>query len=210
MALEPAELVAKIKTAFATRPYPGDDQLVDDPADYESAEIAEAFRGLHWSEPAPEMLEYNHSALTFFSDAAWRYYVPAFMLVILEHPDKIDMVDSWLIFGLLPPIVWAEQRRAEEAKGLPPIEALGLSPEETERLRLVREQSIEIDERKRDRAAEAAWDACRQAEFEAKMSELTAQEKSAIRQFLDYLYARWHEADVRLVRLALERYWQRF
>jgi hypothetical protein len=203
-----AELIASIKAAFATRVYPGDDQLVDDLDDLESAEIAEAFRGLHWSEPSPEMLEHNNSALNFFSDAAWRYYVPAFMLVVLEHSDKIDMVDFSLIFSLLPPIVWAERRLAEEAKGLPPIEALGLSPEETERLRTVREQSIEMAERKRDRAAEAAWDARRQAEFESRMGGLTAQEKAVIREFLEYLQEQSPEDDD--MRLALERYWQRF
>jgi hypothetical protein len=63
-------------------------------------------------------------------------------------------------------------------------------------------------ERKRDRAAEAAWDARRQAEFESRMGGLTAQEKAVIREFLEYLQEQSPEDDD--MRLALERYWQRF
>jgi signal transduction histidine kinase len=206
--VEVVELIAKIEAAFAARPYPGDDQLVADATDGESAEIAEAFRGLHWSEPSPEMLEYHYSALTFFTAAAWRYYVPAFMLAFIEHPGENIMDVTWLRYGLLPPVVRVEQRRAEEVKGSSSIETLGLSPEETERLRTVREQSIKMVERQRDRTAEAEHDAYAQTQFEAKMSGLTAQEKSVIREFLEYLQARWPEDDD--VRLALGHYWQQF
>lgn len=205
---ETAELVAKIKTAFATRAYPSDDQLGCRPDDYDSSEIAEAFRGLHWSEPSPELLEYHYNAPTFFSDAAWRFYAPAYMLAELEHSEQLSMGTEWFIHSLLPPVVRAEQLRAEEAQGLPSIEALGLSPEETEKLHTVRAQSIEIVERGRDRAAEAAADAAWQAKFEAKMGELSAQEKAVIREFLEYLQT--HSPHNDDVRLALERYWRQF
>jgi hypothetical protein len=156
-------------------------------------------------EIAPQIIEDNTSALSFFTPAVWRFYLPAYMLVGLDILDGNAM--NSVCFTLLPPVIWIEQRKAREAK-MVPLEALGLSPEETERLRTVREQSIEMAERQRDRVAEEAAVARVQKLFEDNIDGLTSQEKSVVREFLEYLHKQWPDDEDTW--LALERYWRQF
>ena len=72
----------QIEAAFANAPYPGDDHIGFDADDWESAELARAFKGRHWQELSPAELQYHSSS--FLSLEGFRYYLPAYLLAALE------------------------------------------------------------------------------------------------------------------------------
>jgi hypothetical protein len=71
----------QIEAAFEHTPHPGDDQITAEAGftDFEFALIAVELRGLTWQNVHPELTERLHMALSFFTDAAFRYFLPAFL-----------------------------------------------------------------------------------------------------------------------------------
>ncbi len=55
-------LKQQIEAAFAEGPRPTDDRIVYNPDDWESAELANAFKGKHWKEVTPENLQYHRNS----------------------------------------------------------------------------------------------------------------------------------------------------
>ena len=97
---EIATLCAEIRTAFATTPYPGDDQLSGSELGEEPAEMALDLRGVQWQSAHPDLLARCYSALSFLSDAGFRYFLPAYLLSdICDHESNADPVHH-LIRGL--------------------------------------------------------------------------------------------------------------
>lgn len=80
-------LIARICSAFAETPYPGDDRLCDSRQGDEPAEYALEFRGLDWRTLHPEFLAYHYPSLSFFPDEAFRYFLPAFLRADLMAPE---------------------------------------------------------------------------------------------------------------------------
>lgn len=80
-------LKEQIEEAFKEAPYPGDHEMVDDPDDWESADLMNAFRGKHWKELDHETLWRNSPS--FLSVAGLRYYFPAYLLSALGHSDGL-------------------------------------------------------------------------------------------------------------------------
>lgn len=78
-----ADLCREIRTAFALTPYPGDDALCESYGE-EPAEIALDLRGVPWQAAHPTLLARCDSALSFLSDAGFRYFLPAFLLADLQ------------------------------------------------------------------------------------------------------------------------------
>lgn len=75
-----AALCLEVQSAFANTPYPGDDQLCGSNQGDEPAEYAMELRGLRWQSVHPELLASCSAALSFLSDAGFRYFLPAFLL----------------------------------------------------------------------------------------------------------------------------------
>ncbi len=73
-------LIETIRDAFEKQPYPGDDQLCGSEYGDEPAEYALEFRGLDWRTLHPRFLSYHSAALSFFTDAAFAYFLPAFLI----------------------------------------------------------------------------------------------------------------------------------
>jgi len=78
----PAEqdLLERIKTAFARTPAPAPDDMTGSVQGTEPFEYAVQFRGLDWKTLDPDFLSRNYASLSFFSDAAFRYFIPAYMI----------------------------------------------------------------------------------------------------------------------------------
>lgn len=101
MPVLPAQVKALIESAFADSEYPGDWCLIDSREGFEPASVAEAFAGktdwrtldARFIDQAPEGLG---SALSFFSDEAFRLYLPAFMLADIDG--KLQQADP--VFSL--------------------------------------------------------------------------------------------------------------
>ena len=92
------ELVSQIKKAFAATPPPGieDLDICDDPND---EGVVDYFRGTTWLGHRPQDLRYHGIAMFLFTDEAYRYWLPAFMLAVLENPSESDdIVDrfAWI------------------------------------------------------------------------------------------------------------------
>jgi hypothetical protein len=103
--MEPPDAKTKIENAFAATPYPGDDDLVADPTEHdpECMEIASAFRGKKWSAISPEMVREYSEALPLFTPAAFRYYLPSYMLASLQSRYPVDAAKDNVVFNLTPP-----------------------------------------------------------------------------------------------------------
>lgn len=78
---EQRQVIEAIKDAFAQRLYPGDDQLCGSDYGDEPAEYALEFRGVDWRTLHPEFLAYHYAALSFFTNEAFAYFLPAFLIV---------------------------------------------------------------------------------------------------------------------------------
>lgn len=105
---EASSLKREIEEAFASLPYPGDDNLVEKDS-IEYLEVAGRFRGKHWQDwkDSPTgLLMKTVGDLSFFSPVAFCYYLPLYMLQGLldntEYPftgDVITCLDPAVIPG---------------------------------------------------------------------------------------------------------------
>jgi hypothetical protein len=95
----------RILEAFETTPYPGDGGLVTDQSGYdpESSEIANAFKGKDWRDVSVEMLRSYAEALPLFTPAAFRYYLPAYMIGCVDSRYAVDVALDSVLFNLTPP-----------------------------------------------------------------------------------------------------------
>lgn len=98
--LEESALKRQIEEAFASFPYPGDDKLVEkDSPEY--LDVAERFKGKHWidwKDHPTELLMKTVGDLSFFSPAAFCYYLPLYMLQVLlnntEYPFSGEVIGN--------------------------------------------------------------------------------------------------------------------
>ena len=108
-AMTKQEIIDLIEYAFSNVQYPGDRYLVNGPrGDLEIEQVENAFRGksdwrlldAKFLDNAPDHLG---SALSFLSDAAYLFYLPAYMTQSLNHRfEKASVVFS-LTYGLNAP-----------------------------------------------------------------------------------------------------------
>jgi hypothetical protein len=85
------ELIQKISAAFAEAQYPGDDCLVNESYGAEPDLVRNHFIGhSDWKKLTHEFLDFD-GALSFLSDKAFRFYIPAFMIADIN--EKLDYND---------------------------------------------------------------------------------------------------------------------
>ena len=100
----------RINAAFANARYPGDDNIGYDKTGehLECKQVAEHFRGTTWQNVDLAFLQkYAERAdvsatLTFMSPEAFRYYLPAFLLVVAEHFGEVDVLVQTVISSITP------------------------------------------------------------------------------------------------------------
>ena len=96
-------LKEQIIEAFRDVPYPGDDNLVDkDPGGFniEEEELEERFRGKHWQ--ALTLATLHNSGDSFFTPAAYHFFLPAYLLVSLSRFYEADVLPYDTVCGLDP------------------------------------------------------------------------------------------------------------
>jgi hypothetical protein len=105
MAEKSEEVKARILSAFAATPHPAEGNLVADQSgwDPECREIARDFDGKHWRDVPEELVLAHLQALPLFTPAAFRHYLPAYMMVSLERGEAADTVREFVIANLMPP-----------------------------------------------------------------------------------------------------------
>ena len=96
---EDERFVADLKEAWATVPYPGDNNITSHPC-FECEEIAEYFRGKSpWDNFPIQELRYHHAALSLFTPAAHHYFLPAFILADLTDRREADVIGENILYG---------------------------------------------------------------------------------------------------------------
>lgn len=104
--LNAAEEVRKqIESAFLTNTYPGDKKLViDGEEDPECRFIKLNLIGKHWQDllQEPHFTAVHNVSLSFMTDKAFIYYLPAFLIASLDWYEA-DMLGITTIFELAPP-----------------------------------------------------------------------------------------------------------
>lgn len=98
----------RIVDAFGSARHPGEDNLVDDETALEPMAVAKALEGKTWREVNLSFLRAygergdSSAILSFLSPAAFRYFVPAFMLLLLDHYAEADVLADTAISKLAP------------------------------------------------------------------------------------------------------------
>ena len=81
-----------IASAFGPTPYPGDAFLLGSREGDEPFEEVEPFRGKRrWQEIPPDFLDAHPAALSFFSEGALRFFLPAYLVADLN--DRLRIAD---------------------------------------------------------------------------------------------------------------------
>lgn len=100
------ELKQWIESAFATAAYPGDRNIASDSEHCdECRETDEFFRGKHWRElvESGQRLQFGWGGLSFLSLAAWRFYMPTYLLVGLGENEYASDASWNALYALSPP-----------------------------------------------------------------------------------------------------------
>jgi hypothetical protein len=178
-----AALFIEIHAAFAETPYPGDADICNEGfTDSTYAEYATEYRGVKWQGVHPELLGHSTDALSYFSDAAFRYYLPAALLS--------DLADyNWLQpqFHLTHGF---ETEKYDATGFLNYLRSVGEDETYIERVR----QDYERDPTEMRPRSISRW------------SGFTVPERRAIISYLEY-YATQEEFAAPTIYNALEQYW---
>ncbi len=97
-----AQIAARLEAAFASVPYPGDDNISASPQWHVNAEMDHFFKGRNWPGLSPEELSEQRFSLYHFTPAAFRFFLPAYMRAALLHSEVVDTVWEF-VFGCLAP-----------------------------------------------------------------------------------------------------------
>jgi hypothetical protein len=80
MPLEPHAVIEQVHRGFERTRRPGDAFLVGSHEGCEPEETVGLFRGREWRSLDPKFLDQHYSALSFFSEGALRYFIPAYIV----------------------------------------------------------------------------------------------------------------------------------
>lgn len=182
-------VLEKLTSSFQTLPYPGDLNLVYDNTGnhLECVEIQQAFAGKHWSELSQETLVRENSALSFLTPEAFRFYLPAYLSIVVREFEKTDILPEVTVQYLTLPV------EADDLNKLSYIQ------QESNETKLELSQFL-IDELSRSNQ--------RVHQFMERMSGLNQQQGQAIRYYLEYLKAEKNDYFFsNEPEMAIERYW---
>lgn len=99
---EGMRVIDEFERSFAGVSYPGDGELISNPATWEAPELAAAVRGKHWKDLSLETIARHHQAIPHLTPAAFRFYLPALVIAALVYPQSTNIL--WeMILGLLAP-----------------------------------------------------------------------------------------------------------
>src|SRR5258706_10183027 len=103
--LTPQAVKTQIRDAFATGKHPGDDRIRGSDEGDEPFEVERDFRGKNdWKALSPQFIDGGPnglaSALSFFSDAAFQFYLPAYLIADIDGQLERSNPIFHLIHGL--------------------------------------------------------------------------------------------------------------
>jgi hypothetical protein len=94
--IEKNVVINAIYEAFGSSEYPGDDYLIGSKEGREPFEEIEPFKGQQdWTAVKPELLDRHYAALSFFSEAGLRFFLPAYLIADLN--DELKTADPLFV-----------------------------------------------------------------------------------------------------------------
>ncbi|MBL8156467.1 MAG: hypothetical protein JNM70_19970 [Anaerolineae bacterium] len=107
------EFVQQMRKGFENTPYPGDDNIGSTGIE----DIEQELVGVRWQDVTMQHLWDLRAGMVFLKPDAFRYYLPAFLLGVLQFTDELDAFsETFIPFLIPPPSIW--QFIGDE--GLPP------------------------------------------------------------------------------------------
>lgn len=96
-----AELVIdKIKRAWGSAIYPGDDNIFLPGA---NEDFTDYFFGTTWEGHSAESLRWHHfSFFGFFTPVAYHYWLPAYLIASIEDPEELDVGVGSVVGSFIP------------------------------------------------------------------------------------------------------------
>lgn len=108
------ELIQKIVTAFSDAEFPGNDNLVNNSYGEEPTLFRVHFFGQNnWNTLSPEFIDFD-GALSFFSDEAFRFFLPAFMIADINEQLNFNNPAVRLCWAVTPQ---SENKKIAEVYG---------------------------------------------------------------------------------------------
>jgi Family of unknown function (DUF6714) len=96
-----AEAIEAIEAAFAAVPRPTNEELLH-PRCADDNDIVGLYPFQDWRTVPDDVIEREYAALSFLSAAGYRFFIPAFLLFTLRHPDSGAAVVDSTIWSLFP------------------------------------------------------------------------------------------------------------
>jgi hypothetical protein len=112
--IDPEVVISRIREAFAATEQPPHDTLINNHC-CECADVSAAFAGKRWTDVTLDDVMRGRE-IALLTAAAWRYYLPAFLIWTIREPKTVDVLQDNLEFQLAPPVAghgvpeWFEQR----------------------------------------------------------------------------------------------------
>ena len=186
------ELIAEIKQAFSSQPYPGDMMLVyDNSGDHlECEEVREAFKGKTWDSLSQNFLFEQRYSFYFFTHESANYYLPAFLIFVINDFRNADDLSDNLVSALTLP---SEIDVVVVANAVKKYKIDQQMP------------NIDFDEILRNQLQYKNQDI---HNFIARVTQLTREQGRAVRHYLDFMKQEFagEFSDGELDK-AIERYW---
>jgi hypothetical protein len=193
-------VLQKINSAFQAISYPGDLHIVYDNSGYhlECMEIREAFAGKHWSDLKLETLVYQNSALSFMTPEAFRFYLPAYLSIVINKFDKTDILPDNIVLTLTLPVQSDSLHKLNIIQQHSRNYLHGTNPISNELQEIINQ--ILIDEMSNSNQ--------RVHRFFERVSGFNQQQCQAIRYFLEYLSSEKQDDFIHNEpQVAIDRYW---
>ena len=191
-------VINSIRKIFALEKYPGDENLAyDGQDDYEIDLIKQNFIGKLWQNLDNDFILENRNSIYFFSKYAFKYYLPAFMIAIIENFDELDDLPNIIIGMLLVPEREDIIKTYDKVKSYPPIPEIKnqLTNDDYDYLK---ESMLKTFERDRQWIYEL-------------LNEFNMEQCCAIKMFLEYMQKYEDELyESNNPKIVLERYWNKY
>ena len=117
MMLDKEAVIEKISEAFGANHYPGDNFLQGSFEGSEPYDEIEPFKGQDdWQKIDPVLLDAHYAALSFFSEAALRFFLPAYL--VADVRDQLQTADPLftLVHGFSDLAVELQRNRPEDQR----------------------------------------------------------------------------------------------
>lgn len=189
-------VINQVRESFKVVAYPGDDKLVyDNSATHlECAEIKSAFCGKSWQEVTLAVLLAQNVAVSFFTPQAFQYYLPAYLIAVVEYYEDTDV---------LPDVVVSVLTLPDEGDVIEKIEYFQSNPElaGSDELRQVITDTLQ---------KQKTTTGSHVHEFYQRLSGFSAEQGHAVKLFLTYLIDEHADDFFSGPQDALDRYWFAF